>query len=198
MRFKVESARRQLGTALHLFLEDQDPVSVHALAGGGCEVIEHFAAKAGAPTVISYVHGPLPPEQMTALRRAQRQFWSAFKHALSTDRKTERDDEALLEKFDDAENDIHLFVGWTDYGSAAGKLPIEAQVFQIWFMAGWREGIRVDELDVACDYFFPNLNRLSRPEKKKRLRAVIESQRNDPKIMGDPKTDSRPLVLPWP
>lgn len=45
---KNEVARRQLGTALALFIEDFDPVSVHTLACAGGEVAEHLARKAGA------------------------------------------------------------------------------------------------------------------------------------------------------
>jgi hypothetical protein len=33
---KLEVVRRQLGTALALFLNDHDPVSVHVLASGAC------------------------------------------------------------------------------------------------------------------------------------------------------------------
>ena len=44
---KIEAARRQLGTALALYLKDQDPVSVHCLAGAGCELIEYYAQKSG-------------------------------------------------------------------------------------------------------------------------------------------------------
>jgi hypothetical protein len=46
-QLKVEVARGQLGTGLFLCLHDFDPVSVHCLASAGCEVIEHFAEKAG-------------------------------------------------------------------------------------------------------------------------------------------------------
>ena len=46
-RLKIECARRQLGTALDLYLRDLDPVSVHCLANGGCELIQFHAAKAG-------------------------------------------------------------------------------------------------------------------------------------------------------
>jgi hypothetical protein len=37
---KTEVARRQLGTALALFLQDADPVSVHALASPSSEEIQ--------------------------------------------------------------------------------------------------------------------------------------------------------------
>jgi hypothetical protein len=44
---KTQVARRHLGTALALFLDDLDPVSVHTLACAGCEVVEHLTRKAG-------------------------------------------------------------------------------------------------------------------------------------------------------
>ena len=52
---KIECARRQLGTALHLYLRDLDPVSVHCLANGGCELIEFYAKKAGAKPFVLHI-----------------------------------------------------------------------------------------------------------------------------------------------
>jgi hypothetical protein len=45
---KTEDARRQLGTALQMFLHGEDPVSIHTLAMAGGAVAEHLARKAGA------------------------------------------------------------------------------------------------------------------------------------------------------
>jgi hypothetical protein len=45
---KADIARRQLGTALALFLDDADSVSVHTLACAGSEIAEHLTRKAGA------------------------------------------------------------------------------------------------------------------------------------------------------
>jgi hypothetical protein len=39
---RAEVSRRQLGTALSLFLDDQDAVSVHTLACAGSEIAEHL------------------------------------------------------------------------------------------------------------------------------------------------------------
>jgi hypothetical protein len=80
---KIESARRQLGTALALYLQDEDPVSVHCLAGGGCELIECFAKKAGGEPFTSHVLQTLPDLKIKEVRRLQRQFWTAFKHDAS-------------------------------------------------------------------------------------------------------------------
>jgi hypothetical protein len=52
---KIEAARRQLGTALALYLKDQGPVSVHCLAGGGCELIEYYAQKGSGEPFTSHI-----------------------------------------------------------------------------------------------------------------------------------------------
>lgn len=81
MNRKIEIARRQLGTALALYLQDQDPVSVHCLAGGGCELIEYFAEKTGAKPLTSHLKNVNPGIDIKEIRRLQRQYWYAFKHA---------------------------------------------------------------------------------------------------------------------
>lgn len=129
---KIEGARRQLGTALALYLDDLDPVSVHCLAGGGCEVIEFYARKAGAEPFSAHILNTVPDLNIEEMRRVQRKYWNAFKHA--TRRKEEdwieRDDEELLSNFSDEQNDHALFIGWWDYVQATKAMPVEAQSFQ--------------------------------------------------------------------
>ena len=67
---KIESARRQLGTALTLFLRNVDPVSVHCLAGGGCELIEFYAKKGGAEPFTSHILETWPHFDMGHLQSA--------------------------------------------------------------------------------------------------------------------------------
>jgi hypothetical protein len=138
MRLKIEAARRQLGTALALYLEDSDPVSIHCLAGGACEVIDFYAKKVQGEPFVSHILNQNPDLDMARVRRIQRQFWTAFKHATRKQGKgteVERDDEELLGRFTDDQNDTALFIGWTDYARATGTMPIEAQVHQAWFLA---------------------------------------------------------------
>lgn len=49
--------------------------------------------------------------------------------------KTVRDDEALMTDFTDQTNDAVLFSGWIDYLLVTKRLPVEAQVFQVWWYA---------------------------------------------------------------
>jgi len=197
MNRKIEAARRQLGTALTLYLNDSDPVSVLCLAGGGCEVIEHFAAKAGGKPFASHMLENHPDLNRAKLHKLQRQYWNAFKHAL--DRKGgERDDEELLAAFNDKQNDHMLFIGWYDYAQAVKRLPIEAQAHQAWYLALYPEKLNPKFSKELYDELFPNLRKLPRAKQKLRLRNAIKRARSNANIMRDPKTERRPLVMKWP
>jgi hypothetical protein len=200
MRLKVESARRQLGTALALYLDDYDPVSVHCLAGGACEVIDFYVRKAGKEPFVTHILHNNPHRDLSGVRRLQRQYWTAFKHATKKagkNEKIERDDEALLADFSDEQNDEALLVGWTDYARATQTMPIEAQVHQVWYFAKNPSKLNPKHLPDHFERQFPRLNSQPRSEQKARLREKIEWARSDPELMNDPKTDARPLILPW-
>jgi hypothetical protein len=194
---KIECARRQLGTALDLYLRDRDPISVHCLANGGCELIEFYAKKAGAKPFISQILETQPKPDIKALKTVQRQYWNAFKHALEKHGDKERDDGELLSSFTDEQNDVALFIGWYDYAQATKKMPIEAQVHQLWWIA-----LHPDKLDpkhanalTGVEKYFPGLRERARAKQKRMLKKVIERMRTNKNLMRDPRTDSRPLVL---
>jgi hypothetical protein len=204
MQSKIEGARRQLGTALALYLQDGDPVSVHCLAGGGSEVIEFYASKAGREPFVTRILRDNPEIDLRKLRRLQRQYWAAFKHATRrvgkgrSSREVERDDEELLANFTDEQNNAALLIGWSDYARATRKMPIEAQVYQTWWIARNIEKLDPQHSREPYENVFPNINSVDRREQKGRLRDAIERARSMPDLMNDPKTDPRPLILPWP
>jgi hypothetical protein len=108
-RLKIESDRRQLGTALALYLDNRDPVSVHCLAGGGCELIEFYAKKSGTKPFTSHILETQPGLDIKGLRRIQRNYWTAFKHATHQYTGKERDDDDLLTRFSYR---FHIRVSW--------------------------------------------------------------------------------------
>jgi hypothetical protein len=186
---KTEIARRQLGTALALFLEDSDPVSVHTLACAGCEIAEHLTRKAGEEPFSTHALLTFPDLDRGEIRRVQNQYWNAFKHA-QMHGGIEREDSELLERFEDKVNDHTLFIGWYDYALAVGALPIEAQIFEAWYFALYPE---VDT--TTHQRLFPMLPSKSRADQKRALREVISSFRGNAEVMTHPKTDPRPLML---
>jgi hypothetical protein len=131
---KLNVARHQLGTALDLFIRDLDPIAVHCLACGGGELIEAIADVENVQPLTTHMLETVPNLDIKELRRIQRLYWNSFKHM--TQRKGEmRDDAAILAAFDDRNNDATLFVGWWDYQAVTQRLPLPAQVFQVWWYA---------------------------------------------------------------
>ncbi len=195
---KIEAARRQLGTALALYLQDQDPVAVHCLAGGGCELIEFYVNKAGAKPFTHYMLETVPDLDIGKLRRLQRQYWTAFKHATHLGNSRERDDDDLLSRFADIQNDHALFIGWYDYASAVNQLPIEAQAHQVWYIALYPEKLDPKHSLEPYEAIFPNLRTKPRVLQKRALIDAISKAKSDANLMDDPRTDKRPLVVGWP
>ena len=52
---KLDVARRQLGTALWLFLGDVEPLAVQALACGAGEILNELAAQAGLDNPTAHI-----------------------------------------------------------------------------------------------------------------------------------------------
>ena len=74
---------------------------------------------------------PCHPDTKRPLTPKGRDADGGFKHA-TTHKGEPRDDAVLLNSFSDEQNDGALFTGWHDYAQVAGRLPISAQVFQVW------------------------------------------------------------------
>ncbi|MPZ39849.1 MAG: hypothetical protein GEU95_17675 [Rhizobiales bacterium] len=194
---KIESARRQLGTAMALYLEDRDPVSVHCLAGGACELLDFYARKGGGNAFTSHILSTVPELDIAEVYRLQRQYWNAFKHATHGRGREERDDDELLARFSDERNDTAFFIGWHDYAEVTGGMPLEAQVHQSWYIALHPEKLAPEHSAEPFFQLFPDLKHQSRHEQKRMLRRVIEVYRHDEAIMSDPMTDARDLVINW-
>lgn len=195
-RLKIESARRQLGTALALYLQDQDPVSVHCLAGGGCELIEHYAKKTGAQPFTSHMLQAIPGLDIKEIRALQRKYWNAFKHATHMSG-AERNDDKLHREFDDIQNDHALFIGWYDYALATNAMPIEAQAHQVWYIALYPEKLDPKHSITKYDAIFPRIRQKSRAAQKSMLNKAINWARSNPQTMADLQTEKRPLILSW-
>lgn len=194
MSIKLKIARAQLGTALSLFLRDQDPISVHVLACGGSEVMEGLADYNDIPTLSSHILDTHPDMDMGKINRLRNQYWNAFKHFYNHDKKTARDDEELMAGFTDEKNDAVLFMGWLDYQLLAKRLPIEVQVFQVWWYATHEKSLTPDVDPTPFRFVFPDIMRFDRAESKRRLKRVTEKFRDNKEILADPRTELGRLV----
>ena len=191
---KAEVARRQLWTALYLYLQNCDAVSVHSLACAGGELAEHLTTTGGGSPFLDHVLEERPGMALKYWRGVRNRYWNAFKHATRYGDKT-RDDTDIFASFSDEKNDHCLFVGWYDLGAALGKMPVEAQIFAAWYIAMYPEKLSDGLSPQPFQTMFPNLPHLSRVEQKAMLSRVIEHYSKDEEIMSDPRTDRRPLFI---
>jgi hypothetical protein len=125
---KLEAARRQLETAIELYFEDRDFVSIHALASAASTVISDVSeSRGGRPTFIEdmlaiYVKPNFQKEVRAKLFDAR----NFFKHA-------ERDPERELE-FNPDVNDFVLVGACDGYRVLTDERPPKMVLFQSWFL----------------------------------------------------------------
>jgi hypothetical protein len=135
---------------------------------------------------------------LPSLRKIQRKYWTPFKHATHQHSKQERNDEEVLSKFTDEQNDAALFIGWYDYAQATKQMPVEAQLHQAWYIALHPEKLDPKDSIEPYQQWFPNLSvAKSRSVQKRILNQAIDTARKDEKVVRDPRTDPRPLILGW-
>ena len=192
---KIRLARAQLGAALHLFIRNKDPYSVHALACGGSELIEGLAETAGLQTLSNHIMALQPDIDMRKIKGLRNQYWNALKHFYKHTGETARDDERLMADFSDVANDAVLFMGWLDYLMLAKRLPVEVQVFQVWWYATNESRMNPKTDPEPWRAVFPGIAAQEREEQKRRLRRTVERYRKDMAILADPATELGPLLI---
>ena len=186
---KIAVARAQLVTALDMFVRDKDPISIQCLACGGGEIVEGLAEAHGEEPFAMHILKDQPYMDRKAIRRKRNQYWNAFKHFFDL-KGLPREDEDLLAQFSDINNDVALFVGWWDYMTVQKRLPVAAQVFQVWWYA-LNEGKLSPDADFeVIRTAFPDIVQQSRAEQKRRLRRSIEKYRRDKALLADPATET--------
>lgn len=184
---KLAVARCQLGTATQLFIDDKDPVSVQVLACCASEILDAISPRPFRDHALA-IHTDLTDRDYKRLRS----FYSnAFKHFTSFSG-SPRDDSYIFSKFDDSRNDHALFVAWYDYGSCSGKLPLAAQVFQVWYYAMYPQ--RLSQQSAEAQALFPGISTRDRAAQKAMLRHVYGAYRNDPALLAASATETAPLI----
>jgi len=195
MLTKLRVARCQLGTALDLFVRDADPVSVQTLTCAAMEILGEIAKGMNIDSFMPHALRTFPDMDIVELQRLQRKYCNAFKHLTYSTGKL-RDDHALLAGFDDGKNDGSLFVAWYDYQAIEKRMPIAAQVFQVWWFALHEDSLAPDVDRTPFRDAFPNVVGRSRKEQKQMLVLAIKQHEDDIAISNHKLTEKLPLCLP--
>lgn len=178
---KAEVASRQLDTAIKLFFDAGDAVSVHTLAAASATVFADILEKAGGTSWRENIveeHRDLTKSQVFHILRNAQKF---FKHA-------DRDPEGSLE-FSDLENDAIIMIATLECGlllqgknkkrKKRKKLSSPMSVFQLWNIATKPNDYYMPENIVgAANALFPGI--VDRPRLEQlSIGATVLRERED-------------------
>lgn len=121
---KLECAKRQLETAIVLFFDDGDPVSIHTLVCAAYQLVFDINKdRGGKPMWVKERYLDIkPPETKSQVNLAQ----NFFKHA------TRNIDDSL--DFDPDHTGAYLVDACRTYGDLTGNTPGPFKLFRAWFV----------------------------------------------------------------
>lgn len=186
---KIDAARKQLVSAVQMFFNNGDPVSVHTLATSAWEIVYTLSKREGIEGLSSETEGRLTTGKRLREDYINKPYRNFFKHA-------DRDPDAVLEDFTDEANDPILILLCEDYNRYCPKAPIESQLFPIWFLAVNREKIdpkRENELTPIIETHFPDIIGIDRYGQKRMGAKALQNSLQDKSLLDDPKTDTREI-----
>jgi hypothetical protein len=183
---KLDSARRQLVTAIRLFFNGGDLVSVYSLASNAWELIDALCTEAHVKSFSKQTRENLQAGHTLKfyVNEPCRNF---FKHA-SQDPNPASSVELSVTNVQSL-----LFLAVEDYIRYRKGGPIEAQVFQAWFVAVFPKKIaenidaqsKLEEVGRA----FPGIATLEVGDQVEMGRQVLEAAYKDAEVMGDTRTE---------
>lgn len=185
---KIDAARRQLITALRLFFDGGDPVSVYSLASNAHEVIDAICNHTGSvQTLTQEAQARLPAGKLLRRDYINNPCRNFFKHA--------RDDADPDGAVDLSERNLHslLMLAAEDYIRYRALSPIEVQVFQTWFCAVYPTVVAPGELGdgvrKAAAHYFPGIEMMSPVDQIAAGRRALEAARRNSDVADSMKTE---------
>jgi hypothetical protein len=185
-------ARSQLLTAIDLFFEDRDPVSVQALAGNARELLESLCRLRGIEPMTELLLRDHPGRPKKDIYAALNLYRNCFKHVGKTEAER-KDDQLTLNQFDDTKNEYLLYICIEDYLRLRNKSPVAMQIAQAWFCALHPELL---QQEVAEQFLsrFPGILEMNRDQQKRGGLGVLRKFENDTALLSHPETE--PAILP--
>ena len=167
-------ARSQLLTAIDLFFDDKDPISVQSLAGNARELLESLCRVEAIEPMADMLLADHPGRDKKWLYGAVNLYRNCFKH-LGKTAAARDEDQKTLDQFNDGVNEFLLYLCVEDYVRLRNAMPIPFQVLQAWFVA-----MHIDLLDGSRDpeifsSAFPGIREMTRLEQKRRGRVIVAS-----------------------
>ena len=185
-------ARSQLLTAIKLFFDDDDAISIHSLAGAAREILESLCRLQNIEPMTDFILRDHPNKSRKDIWNTMNRYRNCFKHLGKTPEER-AEDQITLDQFKETENEFLLYVCIEDYVRIQKAMPVEFQVTQVWFAA-----LHLDLLvDASTSESFrracPNLAERSRTDQKRLGLEMIAHMANDQELLSDPRTEHHSL-----
>uniref|UniRef100_UPI0036DBC983 hypothetical protein n=1 Tax=Streptomyces rochei TaxID=1928 RepID=UPI0036DBC983 len=175
---KIDAARRQLITAIRLFFDGGDPA---------WEVIDVLSTSAGVESFSKQARENLPAGHTLKyyINEPCRNFFKHAEHDPNPDSSVE---------LREANVAAILFLAVEDYIRFRQAGPVEAQVYNICFIAVFPEKVTLDDPVAqskleSAKLAFPGIATLASSDKVELGRQVLEAARKDAGLAADPKTE---------
>ncbi len=182
---KQDVARSQLLTALHLFFDDGDPVSVYTLASNAWEIIDSLCDSNEIGSVSNETRGHISIDKdlkKDFINGPSRNF---FKHA-------DRDPEHVLVGFTEHDCDAVLFLAAEDYIRLYDKSPVEFQIYPLWYLAGNISRVTpaaLARIEEGAQKILPGIQNMNREQEKEVWFVAVKLAKSDPDVINDPRTE---------
>jgi hypothetical protein len=127
---KLDAARRQLETAVTLYFDDGDPVSIHTLTAAAHQVIADLSKKRGGRRMIIdvAVEKTVRPEKRAEARKIVRAAANFLKHA-------DNDADATLSLLV-SQSEFLLLDAVLQYAELTGEFVPRLRIYAAWFWLG--------------------------------------------------------------
>lgn len=183
---KIDVARRQLVTAIRLFFDCGDSVSVFSLAANAWEVIDTLCNKANVSSLSNQTREYVPKGADLKFNYINSPYRNFFKHA-------DRDPDGVLPAFEESAVDSIIFLGVEDYIRLVRRSPLEIQVFQLWYLATNPQKLSAESLKEileSLEFAFPKICELPRREQILMGRKVLDDALKDDELVKDSRTEA--------
>jgi hypothetical protein len=134
---KIDAARRQLCTAIHLFFNGGDEVAIHTLTAAAFAVTRDLcdAEKDKSDSATKMIEDAVKPEHHAQIWKKVHESANFFKHA---DR-----DSTEFHEFNAEQTQVLMFFSVHQYQALTGEKISQMMAFLLWFMLDFPQGFKL-------------------------------------------------------
>lgn len=123
---KIDAARRQLDTAIQLYFNDFDSISIHTLTGAAHGILRNLCRKNNGGSLFDFLEKNfVRTEKITEFRKSVTKARNHFKHANS--------DHDFVLDFNPGINDYFIYDSCLMYQALTSEPSKYQKIFSLWF-----------------------------------------------------------------